>query len=768
MATYRGTAGSDTLVLGPEALSGARVLLGGGYDTLSLSGSGSYAFDRSSYWQMKGVDALDFSLWSGSGLSVELHNSMLRRSDNAHLDIISGEMGINSLYAPAFSSGSVSISGDGLVQLADGVVNVVSITSGASVSVAGGTGDDTITSGSTGNTLDGGAGNDTLVAGAGADTIAFSAGYGADTVTGFDTTSDTIALTGIGFTTYAEITNLLSAAPDGSARLTLSAGDRLTLTGVAVEDLTAANFTSDGAPVTSSPPVIMVAVGTSASEINALITSAEEGTTIVLQDGHHVFDEGLIIDRDGITLRGESEAGTLLTFAFAPGEESDGITVNAGAKTWLGTSALGLVEGGTTIELPANHGLIAGDALYIYQGNTPEWLAANGWDNVAWEDADERPFREAIVRIAAIDGDTATLLDPLPYDMDAGAAKLFAIDLVQDVTISDMTLAYDLGTPNTYDFVNTLPDYSGNNAIHVEGADSAALARLSILDAPSTGIRITSSIGVTGDDILVDGAHNKGGGGNGYGLTLYETFNSSFTGLELFNGRHAFVLSAWNAETGNDIHILSTNRDINFHGSPDHGNSITVDFAALDYDPSQDTSGANSVWALVSDGGASFAATDIYGANSVVFDHALGSDRNEEIHGSDGGAYLNAGFGYDTLVGGDGNDVLVGGLRKDTMTGGAGSDTFVLRVGDDLDTITDFEFDPGGDLLVFSNNPAVTSVDDLVITAVGNDTQIRYGSNATVILETTAPSDIDPNSFTFDPDGSAWATAWTGDDTPFA
>ena len=64
-----------------------------------------------------------------------------------------------------------------------------------------------------------------------------------------------------------------------------------------------------------------------------------------------------------------------------------------------------------------------------------------------------------------------------------------------------------------------------------------------------------------------------------------------------------------------------------------------------------------------------------------------------------------------------------------------------------------FDFTDGGDTIIFSNNPNLTSADDLTITADGDDIRIRYGSNSTVTLKDTSLNDVDASHFQFDPAG---------------
>ena len=510
--------------------------------------------------------------------------------------------------------------------------------------------------------------------------------------------------------------------------------------------------------------MILVSVGTTAQQLNALITSAADGEVIVLENGVHVFDAPILIERDDITLKGQSESNTVIQFSFASGQESSAIQINGGSKTYLGVSNQGVTADQTHLTLAPDHGLQAGDVIYLYQANTQTYLNENGWTNVSWDDADQRPFRETVVVVTSVDGDTVQLNHPIPYDMDAGEIKVFTIDAAENITLSDFTVTYDLGTANPYDFVNAAPGFQDTSAIELNQTVGAHLSNITINDAASNGLTLNTTIDLIGDNIAINGSHNKGGGGNGYGVELHESSFNTLSNLDIFDVRHSLVLSAWSAENDNIINIANTNRDINFHGSPDTGNIVTVDNATLDYDQAQNTSGLNGIWSLVSSGGASHAATDIYGENSVVFTHGEASSNNDVIYGADGGAYLNGKFGYDTLVGGAGDDFIVGGTRKDTLTGGDGSDTFLFRMGDDLDTITDFQFGADGDVLIFSANMAVDSFDDLVITQVGDDVRIRYGSNSTVVLQNHDVSDVDAANIQFDPTGTLTAVSYFGID----
>lgn len=395
------------------------------------------------------------------------------------------------------------------------------------------------------------------------------------------------------------------------------------------------------------------------------------------------------------------------------------------------------------------HGFEAGDAIYLQQPNTRAYLDANGWTNVSMAEAEFRPFRESIHIVESVDGNSVTLASPLSYDLEAAAGRYYAIDLIGGVRIADLEITYDLGVTDTYNFSNTQTAFEGTSALLLDNTSGVSISGLTFTDVASTALNLSSTIGATIDSVSISGAHNKGGGGNGYGVELHEAFGNTLTGLTIMDMRHSLVLSAWHAETGNTVEIIEANRDINLHGSPDHSNTISVSSAILDYD----LTNCGDNWAILSGGGTNHAVTD-FSSNDVTFGIGIASDRNDTINGSDSGSLLVGGFGYDTLTGGTSVDVIIGGTRRDTMTGGDGADTFLLVMGDDLDRITDFTFGTGGDTLIFSGNSAVETASDLTITQIGDDARIRYGSNSTVILESTHLADIDAANFQFDPNGT--------------
>ncbi len=751
MARLTGSNRNDVFAVNVFQLQSLQLRAGRGYDTLRVSGNGSTTLSSNITSQWRELEALDLTSFTGL-MNLTVSPTLLSSSNTRALDITLADSAQLNL---ASGVAGVSLYGSGHVQLSHASNNIVAIKS-AGIAVTGGLGNDKISASTFGNRLDGGGGNDTLTGNSGADVFVHATGGGSDTLLGFTASQDVVDLSGHGPLNFWDIKHAMSVV-DGGTRIGLPNGS-LFIAGVLPENLSQDDFRQDGAPIASFGSTVLIAVGTSAAEINAVLAAVPDGTTIIFANGTHVLDGEINLQRGNITLAGESPVGVTLQFAFASGTGGDFIRIGTGEKTYATVTQSDAAAGGTSLTLADAGDLTAGDVIYIYQPNTADYLAANGWNNLSMAEAASRPFREFIGTVAAVDGDVVTLADALPYDFAAGATRIFTINALEHIALRDLAVTSNLGTADVFSFSNMQAAFDGAAAISATGTSGLILSNISITDAPSTALALNASTHAVIEDITIAGSHNKGSDGNGYGILLSEAFNNSLSGLEITDMRHAIVFSAWNAETGNAISADFINRDVNFHGSPDVGNTVTVAQALLAYDPVVDP----SVWSLVSSGGSNHAATDIWGDNAVVFGHGEGAGNADTIHGTNDGSYLNGHGSNDILVGGSGDDMIVGGLRRDTLTGSAGSDTFLFRMGDDLDTITDMDFAPGGDRIVIMGNVAVDGFEDLVFTQDGADLRVRYGSNSTFILKDTQLNEVDATHFVFDPQSTTFLDDWNG------
>ena len=483
-------------------------------------------------------------------------------------------------------------------------------------------------------------------------------------------------------------------------------------------------------------PVIRVQTGTSVADVNAIIASAPSGAIVEFAPGIHTLDAAVIIDRSDIWVRGAAE-GTTLIGSTVDGVENV-ISIGTGVERTQGTVLASLVEGDTEVNVPG-HTLQPGDVIRISQPDVSAFLADPLYANVSEEDADNRPFLEVLVEVSAVNGDTVTIADPLPYDVGKDA-DVRRVEVLEGVRLSDFTITSDLGPADPFVFENTLPGFLRASAVEVVGTKGAELFDISVINAPSLSFQIRESIDLVGARLSADGAHNKGGGGNGYGIELYEAHHVSLSDLVLTDLRHGLLLSSWHSETDNTIHIADTNRDINFHGGVDVGNEIVVDRLVASYEA------GGAAWSVVSPGGLHHPYTDIYGDNIVQFRYVVGGERDDDIRAHPDGAYLAGmdgddslygdaaadtllgGEGTDTLRGGDGADTLDGGTGGDSLYGGAGADIFEIGPGSGSDRILDFN--PTEDQLVVIDTASARTVGDLIISDTAEGARIDILSAA--------------------------------------
>ncbi len=494
------------------------------------------------------------------------------------------------------------------------------------------------------------------------------------------------------------------------------------------------------------PKIIDIAPGISAARLNDIIDTAPSGTEIQFTAGLFHFNQPIHINRSDISLKGSGSNRTTFIFNHASNAPNkNGIMVLGGTHIQKSPLAASSKRGSHVIKLQLGHGFSAGDVLHVSQPNTKAYLAQNNWDNVSWKEAANRPFREQLHIVENVDGNTITLKTPLAYNFEKGVSLAYSTRLLKNISISGFTVSYAFGVADPNLFENSLPLTSSARAISLDGTRNLSLFDVNIFNSASKGLYIARSIGAKITNLTIRGSHNKGGGGNGYGVELHEAFNNQLNNLKIFDMRHSIIFSAWHAETGNSIHIADTNRDINFHGSPDRKNTVIVDRARQSY-----RSGSRkNVWRLVSAGGTNHAETDFMASNRVEFTKARASRNHDTLYASIHGAKLEAGDGNDVLIGNDGDDLLVGGPRRDRLTGGGGSDRFLFSQGDDLDTITDFNVDQNGDLIVFEVDPSLHRFDDLALKQIGNDVSVRYGKNSTIILQNIQLAALNSGHFEF-------------------
>lgn len=504
------------------------------------------------------------------------------------------------------------------------------------------------------------------------------------------------------------------------------------------------------------------------ADIQSVIETAAKGSVIQFSAGEHVLTQQLEVRRGDITLKGAGEDKTTLTIGFS--ERMDGILVKGAEADWNTALGQDVKAGARTLTLASTAGLKSGDVLHVYEDNTSSFLNSGPYENIIGSPfLADNPLRESMVEIASINGNVVTLKHAVAYDMNGGIARAERVPVLDNVALSDFKITYGFNPPPDPDsFTNARPDLENVSAISIGMTRGTQVSHITVLNAASHGLEFRGSLEAHLDGLVVDGAYNKGGDGNGYGLHLAETFYGTFENIKLLNTRHALVFSSWNAEAYNTVEVDYTNRDINFHGSPDHSNRVVV--RDMEY------RGGDESWRPVSTGSNVHPYTDL-DQNRVQFGRVVGSIKDDRVSALDEGGLLfgragddtlNGGKGADLLQGDEGNDILYGngggdilygGAGNDRLNGGGGADRFVRMLGNGADIISGFEIGSGHDVLDLREYYGLRSFQDLWIEQSGIDTLIilhRSGSMVdTITLREILATDLRAENFLIGPGATA-------------
>jgi Ca2+-binding RTX toxin-like protein len=423
--------------------------------------------------------------------------------------------------------------------------------------------------------------------------------------------------------------------------------------------------------------MIYVSATTTAAELQAIIDSAPAGTTIQLGAGTFEFDRTVVINRDDIAVIGQGSDATTINLvgnARAGGAFQIGGVIDQETYSGSFDLASAAAEGSKALHLADTTGLEAGDVLWVELPNTPEYLDAIG--DTQWRE--DKPLRTSMVEIASVNGNTVTLVNGLAFDFSE-YASVQRIEVAQNVRVGGFTIDSGLADADPSLFQNTVAAFDRSNVISVSATVDTRLFDVVIHNAPSNGVTISQSILVEASNITVDGAINKGDGGNGYAIQLKAVYDSSLVGLEAYDTRHAVLFASWTSEANNTINVRGTNRDINFHGGADHDNVVEV----VSSSRTDVEAGYMSPALFVNDTGTSYGAPTDPDANTVTFRYVNGTNKAEILVADPLGSEFHARSGADTLIGGEGVDLFYADKGDDLVFASAGNDRIDGGLGND-------------------------------------------------------------------------------------
>jgi Ca2+-binding RTX toxin-like protein len=618
--------------------------------------------------------------------------------------------------------------------------------------IYGGAGDDQINAGGGNDVLIGGAGNDFLNGSVGADVYRFGAGFGVDTIYGYDK--------GV---TAGDIIEFDASIAKSAVRLTISGSDLL--------------ITVEGMPGNS----ILV-------EKNYWWSGDGELAGIRFADGTF-WDAVAMIDQinqptdAGQWLNGSSSADTI-----HGGGGNDQINGWDGHDTLDGGDGDDEVYGGNGNDLvmggEGNDRLGGGEGDDILIGGAGnDYLAGDGGNDIyrfgpgfGVDTIDSIDWNQNSIDVIEFTGSLVSTLFTVTlengnllltagddqliirYFEDYQAQVIDEVRFADGVTWSATQLMQKAMLPNDSDQTlrgtdeaDTLSGGGGNDVLYGNGGDD-------ILS------------GDEGDDTLWGGEGNDtltGGTGNdlldgGQGNDVYR-FELGFGSDVIQNVRYRYDAPSIDIiEFGAGIEAASllVNRvgdalELRLDGHPDDVITIVdfysalgnytyyidgirfadgtfIDYAELNRRGNLPTDDSQVIYGTylgdTLDGG---------GGNDILYglegnDLLLGGTGDDQLYAGEGNDTLRGGDGNDSLYGDDGDDLLHGGKGDDYLVGGSGNDTYFYDRGDGLDQVSTGEMYGEDEVLL---GPGLT-IADVVLVSNGSDLTVKTLGDAGGIVFT--------------------------------
>ena len=407
---------------------------------------------------------------------------------------------------------------------------------------------------------------------------------------------------------------------------------------------------------------------------------------------------------------------------------------------------------------------------YILAGMVIE--AATG-NNVAAE------IRANVIQPLNLDNTFFAEEEEIPGGYIKGYFDVNADGVLDDVSVANLSWAWTSGS-----IVSTTEDLT-QFAQALYGGDLLSEASLAeMLTFVDTGQGYSYGLGVTSFETLDLGTVIGHDGGNiGFQANMWYAAEDNFTYVDLINGRanqgqlatiiplfQEGVISTFGNSAYSELNLTLTGQNAQIRLPVANDGEIegeeTAAFnveagAGYQIDPDAQT-GSFSVFDLP-------AINEITGTNRK--DNLVGTEGKDLISGLrgrdtlaglDGDDTLDGGRGADRLMGGNGNDTLDGGRGADRLTGGEGNDSFVFtKLSHKVDRITDFAV--GEDSIDVSQilakpiyGSSTPFVDYISLKQIGSNTHVKVDPNGDrfnlfdrtlVILNDVVSTDLSAEDF---------------------
>jgi Ca2+-binding RTX toxin-like protein len=299
---------------------------------------------------------------------------------------------------------------------------------------------------------------------------------------------------------------------------------------------------------------------------------------------------------------------------------------------------------------------------------------------------------------------------------------------VNDAPTLANAIADQTATPGqAFSFIlpaDTFADVDQGDALTLATSALPSWLAFDAATATFSGIPGSGDVGVT--NVIVTATDLAGAAvSDTFSLTISSAGSDTITGTtddDVINAQGGN--DTINAGDGNDIIVATINDGDDFY---DGGEGIdTLDMSAMTASVTIKLNGSVSV----------SSQTGVDHLNSI--ENATGGSGDDRITGDGADNVLDGRAGNDQINAGAGNDIVIGGEGDDQLNGGTDNDTFVFASGFGNDSIQHFDANPAGgqDLLDISRIgiTAATFANDVIITDLGNDTQVQIGTDSILLV----------------------------------
>lgn len=305
-----------------------------------------------------------------------------------------------------------------------------------------------------------------------------------------------------------------------------------------------------------------------ARALNRLIKSVEDGSIIELPKGVLDFYSTLLIERSNITIRGVSQAETVIISHLRTSNRA-AIYLRGSKERRVGNITRQIRYGDSVL----SSNIKSKEALRwikIREPNDAKFL--DDIRSLRWRKM--YPYlRQEITQVSSQHKGILYLENSLTTIFKSSATEVYKLNMVENVHLNSFSISQKIEGKSIQKSIgvysNMFEDYMVD-MIRFEYVAGSSVDDVKVLNAGKHPLVFENVYGCEASNMYIDGAWNKGKKGNGY-VRFARAFSSTMRDSTIKNIRHLTL--QWSS-ANNTLVNLNMGVDINLHGGYSHDNSI--------------------------------------------------------------------------------------------------------------------------------------------------------------------------------------------------